>query len=148
MSRSRRLFRLAPVLLALWSALLPLAGRMLSAAEVKLKNKMVLRGVPTNLQSMIVKPTTKKEDPEAIKIYPILMITTPLKRYFIPVRQSEEGNKEIELSKHEGFKIPQKGQPGRSREIGAVQGYVNKPTPFTSSGHRTVTLEMAKGTEE
>jgi enterochelin esterase-like enzyme len=122
---------------------------MLSAAEVKLKNKMVLRGVPTNLQSMIVnKPTTKKEDPEAIKIYPILMITTPLKRYFIPVRQSEEVNKDVEFSPHEGFKIPQKGQPGRSREIGAVQGYLNKPTQFTSSGQRTVTLEMAKGPEE
>ena len=149
MSRFRRLLLLAVLLPALGMALLPVVGRMLTAGEVKLKNRMVLRGVPTNLESMIVnKPNTKKEDPEAIKLYPILMIATPLKRYFIPVRQSEEVNKDASFSTHEGFKIPQKGQKGRSREIGAVQGYVNKPTPFTSSGQRTVTLEMAKGPEE
>ena len=55
MFRSRRLFRqTAALLAALGFALAPLAGGDLHAAEVKLKNRMVLRGTPSDLESLIV----------------------------------------------------------------------------------------------
>src|SRR5207247_2528594 len=103
MSRLRRLCCL-PLLLLL-VALPPANCRVLHAADVRMKNKMVLHGVPTPLESLIVnKPSSKKEDPEAIKLYPILMVTTPtattpLKRYFISVRQADDVNKDVPLSK-------------------------------------------------
>ncbi|MGE5194467.1 MAG: hypothetical protein ACM3U2_18410, partial [Deltaproteobacteria bacterium] len=106
MFRSRWILRLTALLpvVALGSVLSPLAGRGLHAAEVKLKNKMVLRGVTTDLESLIVnKPTAKKKDPDEIVLKPIVMITTSLKRYFVSRRQIEEENKDVPLNL-EGFK--------------------------------------------
>jgi pimeloyl-ACP methyl ester carboxylesterase len=126
------------------------AGPRLDAAEVevKLKNKMVLRGVATPLKSMIIDQKPKKEDPDAIEIFPILMLTTPLERYFFPVRQQDEVNKDVDLSKLEGFKLPQTKQKGGGRQIAAIHGYVEKPGPFTSTGRRKLKIELANGIEE
>jgi enterochelin esterase-like enzyme len=144
MFRSRWFFQLA----VLGCALALPADRDLHAADVKLKNKMVLQGVATPIEKLVSdKPNSKKQDPEAIVLKPITMIVTPLKRYFVSDRQIEEENKAKELS-IEAFKIPQTKQKGGSRAIGAVQGYLDKPSPFTSSGRRKLTLEMASGPEE
>ena len=146
-ARSCRLPLVASVLI-LGLALSPLASPRLGAAEVRLKNRMVLKGVPTSLKSLIVEQKAKKEDPDAISIYPILMITTPTKRYFIPIRQQDEVNKDVDLSKLEGFKLPQTKQKGGSREISAVHGYIEKPSAFTSSGRRTLKIELPSGIVE
>jgi enterochelin esterase-like enzyme len=144
MFRLRRLFALS----VLGGALALQANRDLHAADVKLKNKMVLRGVATPIEGLVAnKPTSKKQDPEAIVLKPITMVTTPLKRYFVSDRQIDEENKDKPLS-IEGFKVPQTKQKGGSRLIGAVQGYLDKPSPFTSTGRRKLTLEMAGGPEE
>ncbi len=126
------------------------AGPRLDAAEVevKLKNKMVFRGATTPLKSMIIDQKPKKEDPDAIEIFPILMITTPLERYFIPVRQQEEVNKKVDLSTLEGFKLPQTKLKGGGRLIAAIHGYVEKPSAFTSSGRRKLKIQLASGIEE
>src|SRR5262245_18480004 len=144
MFRSRWLFALSVLGVAL-----PLQpDRDLRAADVKLKNKMVLQGVATPIEGLVAsKPTSKKQDPEAIVLKPITMVTTPLKRYFVSDRQIDEENKDKPLS-IEGFKFPQTKQKGGSRVIGAVQGYLDKPSPFTSTGRRKLTLAMAGGPEE
>ena len=123
-------------------------GHSLAAAEVRLKNKMVFKGATTQLKSLVIETKKKKEEPDAITIFPILMITTPLKRYFVPVRQQDEVNKDVDLSKLEGFKMSQMKQKGGSKEITAVQGYVEKPSAFTSTGRRTLKLELVTGIEE
>src|SRR5436305_703160 len=139
-------FRHSLCLALMAAALLLGTGHFADAADVKarLKNKTELRGVATNLESMIVKPK-KKVDPEAIVNYPIVMMTTLLKRYFIPARQIDEINKDVDLSRHEGFNLPQTKTRGGGREISAVQGYVEKPGPFNSRGQRTVVLQMESG---
>lgn len=125
------------------------AARPLAAAEVRLKNKLVLKGTLTPIKSLVVEePKKKKEDPDAINIYPILMITTQVKRYFISIRQQEEVNNAVDLTKRDGFKVPQERQKGGSRLIGAVHGYYDKPTPFTSAGQRTLSLQMETGIAE
>src|SRR5260370_6718390 len=149
MLRFRRSCYLAVMAAALLLGQAPLAGTGCFAADVKarLKNKTELRGVATNLESMIVKPK-KKVDPEAIVNYPIVMMTSLLKRYFIPARQIDEINKDVDLSRHEGFNLPQTKTRGGGREISAVQGYVEKPGPFNSKGQRTVVLQMESGPAE
>ncbi len=143
---SSRAALLAAVVLAFASWSGPV--RLLDAAEITLKNKLVLKGVATPLKSLTVAEAKKKEDPDAITIYPILMITTPLERYFIPIRQQAEINNAVDLSKRDGFKVPQTKEKGGSQVIGAVHGYYEKPGPFTSAGQRTLMLEFEKGPSE
>ncbi len=147
--KSSLLFSL-PVFLLLAVMALGVAPGQCASAEVriKLKNGTELRGVLTDLESMIANKSKKKADPDAIAYFPILMITNPLKRSFIPVKQQAEVNKDVVLSRHEGFVIPQKKMQGGSQEIMSVQGYVGKPDPFNSAGQRTVKLRMEKGDTE
>jgi predicted esterase len=113
------------------------------AGEVKLKNGMVLHGTPSDIESLLV--GSHKADRGPITIYPILMVSSPLKRYFIPTRQKETVNKDVDLSRSEGFKLPQHKRPGGGRIIASVQGVVEKPRPFDEWGRRTVKLKMESG---
>jgi tetratricopeptide (TPR) repeat protein len=125
-------------------------GQRVTAAEVRirLKNGTELRGVMTDLETIIAGRKSKKADPDAIAYFPIIMVTNPLKRSFVPVKQQAEVNKEVALSGHEGFVIPQKKMSGGGTEIMSVQGYVGKIEPFNSAGQRTVKLRMEKGDTE
>ena len=114
-----------------------------AAGEVKLKNGMVLHGTPSDIESLLVGP--HKADRGPITIYPIVMVSTPLKRYFVPTRQKETVNRDVDLSQNEGFKIPQHKRPGGGRIIASVQGLVEKPHPFDEWGRRTVKLKMESG---
>src|SRR5438552_4227056 len=138
----RRIFiaALLPALLA-GQAISAGTGRFLAAEEVTLKNGMVLRGVPTNLESLIVRK--RKQDPEAIVNYPIVMVSSRVKTYFVPARQVESVNKDVNLARREGFKLPQRKEKGSGRMIEAVHGFVEKPGPFDEFGRRTVTLQTA-----
>lgn len=140
-----RLALLATLLLGQPAA--PGARRLADAAELKIKltNGLELRGVPTDLETMVVKPPKKNVDPDAIINYPVLMITNSLKRYFIPTRRRDEINKDVVLSRHEGFKLKQIKQKGSGFVIQAVQGFVEKPGPFDAFGRRTVILNTASG---
>src|SRR5262249_18233378 len=112
--------------------------------KIKLKNGTELHGALTPLESMMAGKKTKKADPDAIAYFPIVMVTNPLKRFFIPVKQQAEVDKEVLISGHESFTLPQKKMQGGSQEIMSVQGYVGKPEPFNSAGRRTVRLQMEK----
>ncbi len=115
-----------------------------AAAEVKLKSGMVLHGTLKEIETLVI--GQRKGDSGPITIYPILVIYSPLKRYYIPNRPNDfTQNKDVDLSKHEGFKLHQDGRPGRSRIVAAVQGYARKPGPFDAFGRRNVFLETASG---
>src|SRR5258708_13513057 len=100
MPHSRQLLRLMAVGISLLSVQSPPAN----AGEVKLKSGMVLHGTPTDIESLLV--GAHKADRGPITIYPIVMVSSPLKRYFIPTRQKEAVNKNVHLSPNEAFKLP------------------------------------------
>jgi pimeloyl-ACP methyl ester carboxylesterase len=131
------------LLLAAIIGLAPVQLRQVAAGEVKLKNGMVLHGTPSDIESLLVGP--HKADRGPITLYPIVMVSTPLKRYFVPTRQKETVNREVDLSQNEGFKLPQHKRPGGGRIIASVQGLVEKPRPFDEWGRRTVKLKMESG---
>ena len=138
----RRYFALALVL-SLAEAWPAHSGRVASAGEIRLKNGTALRGVSTPLESLIVGP--KKPNGGPVPIYPMIMVSTPLKRYFVPFRQVEAENKDVDLSRHEGFKLEQRKMKNGSRILAAIQGFLDKPKPFDEYGRRTVTLGSANG---
>ncbi len=118
-------------------------GPTARAGEIKLKNGTVLRGLIDKIDSLIVGPKKPKEGP--VPYYPIYMVTTSLKRYFVPRIQEDTLNPEAELSKLQGFKIEQTRMPNGGKIITAVQGYAEKPSPFDPHGRRTVVLNSANG---
>jgi len=122
---------------------LALSARLAFPGEVRLKNGTALRGVSTPLETLIVGP--KKPNVGPIPIYPMVMVYAPLKRYFVPLRQVEVDNKEIDLSRHVGFKLHQQKTKGSGKILAAIQGFVDKPEPFDEYGRRTVTLNSANG---
>ena len=130
-------------ILCLAGAWLVLSGRFAFPAEIRLKNGTSMQGVSTPLESLVVGP--KKPNPGPVPIYPMMMVSTSLKRYFVPLRQVESENKDVDLSRHEGFKLEQKKLPKGGRILAAIQGYVYKPEPFDQFGRRTVTLASANG---
>lgn len=131
-----------PALLGL--ALAAATGDLATAGEVKLKNGMVLRGTPSEVESLLVGP--RKVDSGPITIYPILMISTPLKRYFVPRRPNEQSiNRDVDLTAHDAFKIPQQKLSGGSKIISTVGPQVGKARLFDNWGRRTIHLEMTNG---
>jgi len=130
-----------------WLVAIPVALGALAAiaAEIRLKNGMTLRGTATDIETLMI--GAKKPKPGPVPNYPITMVSTPLVRYFVPFRQREVVNRDVELSRHEGFKLSQQKRSGGTRVIGSVQGFSEKPDPFDEFGRRTVRLEMANGHE-
>ena len=115
-----------------------------AAVEVKLKNGTVLRGVLREVETLPV--GLRKTDHSPITIFPILMVYSPLKRYYVPVRQRDVVNPDVDLSREGGFPLQQTKRPGSTgKVIASVQGFTEKPGPFDEWGRRTVRLEMAAG---
>jgi poly(3-hydroxybutyrate) depolymerase len=132
---------LSGLVLALWGV--ASVGRSVGAAEIRLKNGTVLDGQIEKLDSLIIGPKKPKEG--NVPYYPIYVVTSPLKRYFVPRSQEDVLNAEAELGRPEGFKLEQLKARNSGGIIGAVQGYPEKPGPFNEYGRRTVILESAKG---
>ena len=113
-----------------------------TAGEVRVKNGAVFRGRSTPLETLNLGP--KKPNPGPVPIYPMIMVDSPLKRYFVPIRQVEVDNKD-ELSRFEGFKLPQQKRPGSGRLLAAIQAYPERVEPFDEYGRRTVTFRLSDG---
>ncbi len=118
-------------------------GIFAGAGEVRLPNGLGLRGNVSRQESLLVGPP--KPDRGPTTIYPIVMISSPLKRYFVPTRRDYLFNEDVDLSRHDGFKMKQDKRPGGGRIIASVQGYVKKPEPFDDFGRRNVFIETASG---
>ncbi|MFN0052531.1 MAG: hypothetical protein ACKV0T_10075 [Planctomycetales bacterium] len=119
--------------------LAPELALVLPAGEVVLKNGVTLRGTLTDIETLVTGPKRAKQGP--IPSFPILMVSTPLQRYFVSQRQKEQVNKDIDLGRSEAFRIPQQKRSGSGRVIGVVGTYVKTPPPFDQFGRRTVVLE-------
>lgn len=120
-----------------------LSCRCANAGEVRLKNGMTLRGTATPLETLVVGP--KKPNSGPIPIYPMILVSTTLKRYFVPIRQVESENKDVDLSRHVGFKLEQHKMKNSSRALVKVSKLQDKPEPFNEFGRRTVRLKSANG---
>ncbi len=143
MRYSRPFYRLGALGAWLGLAVAVCTGAGATAGEVKLKSGMVLRGTPSEVESLLVGP--RKLDSGPITIYPILMISTPLKRYFVPRRPNEQAiNRDVELL-HDAFKIPQQKLTGSSKMIVSVGPTIGKTRLFDNWGRRTIHLETASG---
>jgi poly(3-hydroxybutyrate) depolymerase len=130
--------------LVLIAGAMPGARRSAMAAEIRLKNGTVLTGtVIDKLESLNVGPKKAKELP--VPYYPIYVITSPLKRSFVPRAQEDVLNPEPSLGKSQPFRFEQiKGKDG-GKIISAMQGYAELPGPFDEYGRRKVVLDSANG---
>lgn len=113
--------------------------------EVKLKNGVILRGTAGDIETLNIQPKKKPDLP--VPYYPITMVSSPLKRYFVPRTQREAVTPGADLARHEGFKLPQTKMKKGGRILYAQQGYLQKPEWFDEFGHRKVLIDIA-GAEE
>jgi len=136
----RRVFRPAgwPIVTVLSLVMLTSMAR---AGEVRLKNGIVLSGKITEIETLLPPPHKPKKGPTVIT--PILSVTNPLQRYFVPIRQRESISNDVNLSRNETFLLKQAKMSGSSREIGLVGDYLDKPGPFDPHGRRTVHLRAS-----
>lgn len=118
-------------------------GRSAAAAEIRLKNGTVLRGQLEKIDSIQAPLKKPKEGP--VPYYPIYVVTTPLKRYFVPRTQEDVLNADVELGRPQGIRIEQIKMKNGGRIIDAVQGFAEKPGSFDAFGRRTVSLNSANG---
>jgi predicted esterase len=122
-----------------------LGMRTVRADDVKLKNGMTLHGMATEIETLALTP--KKVPSGPTNLTPVLLVATPLSRYFIPRLQKDSIAEGADLGRHEGFKLPQIKQRGGTRILGAMQGYLEKPEWFDDFGHRKVLINVAGGDE-
>ncbi|MCH7988312.1 MAG: hypothetical protein IID46_04080 [Planctomycetes bacterium] len=121
--------------------LLPGIGTILSAGDVLLKNGMRLEGSPVFIAGLTTTLVHQKRGPT--DTYPVLMVDTGMKRYFIHRRMVREVVNSADLSRYETFDVP---QPKRGRKkIVDVIGAFSNVGPFDEYGRRTVTLRTKRG---
>lgn len=126
-------------------ALLAIAGAPLRsrAGEVKLKNGMTLYGTASDRETLVDGAKPKNKLPTTT--YTILMVETPLQRYFVPRLQALGVNKNIDLSKTDVFEIRQQKRTGGSRVIAVVGDFRETPRAFDDYGRRIVKLRDSSG---
>ncbi|MFM8223808.1 MAG: hypothetical protein ACKOJF_33320, partial [Planctomycetaceae bacterium] len=116
-----------------------LTGASLLGGEVQLKNGLVLRGVPVKVETLYTGSRKPKNYSETIG-HPILMISTPIKRYFVPRSQQTETLLDVDMSRSEVFALKQPRQSGASRELLSIGGQIGPASAFDEFGRRTLTL--------
>lgn len=140
LSQTLGLLFAAACLTAAWLAPLPNPA---GAAEVKLKNGCVLEGGGTLLSGLINKPG--KTPAENVPSFPVLMVNVPpLQRYFVPSKQVESENRDVELGRRENIPIRQDPMPS-SFGLGSIGDFVEPPPPFDNFGRRLVKLRTERG---
>ena len=111
----------------------------LSAAEVHLKNGDVIEGKPVPLQAMS-RAEIDRENTPVNRYYPILMVHSGIKRYFVPAKQVVNIDHAGGLINLEEYTIAQKLDARRQmlRSLGGVK--VDKD--FDKFGRRTVSFRV------
>lgn len=135
--------------LLLLSAILPATALLAPvppsahAAEVRLKNGTVLEGGGTLLPTLINRPG--KTPTENVPSYPVLMVNVPpLQRYFVPSKQVESENRDLDLGRRETIPIRQDPTP-TSSALGSIGDFIEPPPPFDNFGRRLVKLRTERG---
>lgn len=112
-----------------------------AAGSARLKNDLVLEGVPVPVMGLTEKTIKQHQGP--IPNYPILMIDAGLKWYFVPGKRVSDVNQEAELAKYETFtfKPTLTGRRLTPTSLGAYEEIED----FDAHGHRTVTIRTQFG---
>lgn len=111
------------------------------AGRVRLKNGLVLEGTPVPIQGLTDKQIRQISGP--INIYPILLVHTDLKKYFVPDDLVDGIDLQADLNPGETFKLPQK-RAGR-RMMFTTLGALSNVGEFDKFGRRTVTAQSIRG---
>lgn len=117
--------------------------RTAGAADVELKNGMILQGRVQPMQTMTEPaPAARKDelDPE-IRARPIVRISSDWQNVFVPFRQVTKFDTEALPPPRERFPIDQK-KTGQQSMVGAVSG-VSQSEPFNQFGQRSLTFPGA-----
>jgi len=123
---------------AVVATMLAFSATFAAGGEVRLKSGFVLSGKISEIETLLPPPHKPKKGPTVIT--PILSVTNPLQRYFVPIRQKESINNDINLSRNETFSLKQQKRSGSSMAIGVIGDFREKPGPFDAFGRRTVHL--------
>ncbi len=111
----------------------------LTAGEVLLENGTRIQGTLRPIQALTNELAKQTRGPT--NTYPILMVHTGIKRYFVPRRQVLDVDQAVDLSSFETFKLPQSSS-GRQLMLRSVGSYSDM-TPFDEFGRRRLTLRTA-----
>lgn len=116
-------------------------ARHATAGEVVLKNGIVLEGKPVPIQGLTDDAIRPSRLPT--KSYPILLVDTGWKRYFVPARQVAEVHQAADLSRYEVFHLKQR-TTGRKYMVQSL-GSTTRATPFDEFGRRRITVTTPQG---
>ncbi|HBH52981.1 MAG TPA: hypothetical protein DDY91_13930 [Planctomycetaceae bacterium] len=112
--------------------------------EVKLKNGLILRGTPVKVETLYTGPKKPKPNTEIVA-QPILMVSQPVRRYFLSRNQAEEVALDADLGRDERYTLKHERRTGASRELAAIGSFLDDPPPFDEFGRRSVRLQGPHG---
>lgn len=124
-----------------WAATVGIGGRALEAAQIRLKNGMVLEGKTVPLEGLT--KSLASQAAGAIAVKSIMMIDNGRQRYFVPARNIEGSDDVLDAARLERFKLPQKPTGARSLAITSLGSF--DATEFDEFGRRRVTINTNKG---
>ncbi|MCA9071919.1 MAG: hypothetical protein KDA84_23485 [Planctomycetaceae bacterium] len=116
-----------------------LSGAQLSAAEIHLLNGDVIEGKPIPIQAL-TRVEIERENANANRYYPILMINTGIKRYFVPAKQVANIDHAGGLLNLEEYTIAQKH--GARRRMLQTLGGVKINQDLDEFGRRTISFSL------
>ena len=116
----------------------------LPAAEIQLKNNMILRGTATPIMDLNTGKQQRVNDKVVIQTFPIVMVTDDLRRYFVADGQILKVDRERDptLKGQEYFQLEHKRSG--SQAVNTL-GSVLEVTPWDEHGRRRIVL---KGTSK
>lgn len=122
-----------------WAICIALSVSTLSAAEVHLLNGDVIEGKPIPIEGL-TRIEIERENANNNRYYPILMINTGIKRYFVPAKQVANIDHAGGLLNLEEYTIDQKH--GARRRMLQTLGGVRVNQDFDEFGRRTISFRL------
>lgn len=116
------------------------------SGEVRLKNDMVIKGKPIQIQAV---SKTIQANAGEVTVYPITLVDSVMTRYYLPTRNVVDANRDVDLAALDKFRVPQKKTGPRLRTVGSIGRFL-KSTQFNAQGRRQIVLglETARGQRE
>lgn len=129
------------IVLILASSLFMRPAGSLEAGKAVMENGQILEGTLVPIMGLSDKTIRQNQGP--VPNYPILMVDTGMKWYFVPGRRVAESVPEATETKYEIFEIKQT-RTGRSLTPSSLGAYLDIED-FTEHGRRTVTIKTDRG---
>lgn len=140
---TRRVFRLLQCGAALAAAfvLAGFFGCEVQAAQIRLKNGLVIDGRPVPIEGLTKAIAAQTAGGIAVKS--ILMVDNGKQRFFVPARAVADTDEVLDRARLERFKLPQKATGARSLAVTSLGGF--EATEFDEFGRRRVTISTNRG---